>query len=162
MGCLFVLVLGGATAAAIFLFGYAPWVLLVLGALWLAAVIYSLVAGHHGFSGGGNTDLMMVLAGLFVGAAIMIPNYNAQKPCAQAKTALAKFAAAEREYFSAHETYTADLTRLNVQPNPQVSLSILRGDDESFAATATHASCNNEADGTPTVFLWDSAQGGLQ
>ncbi len=49
MGCLFVIVLAGISAALPFFFGYPFWVLIVLGSLWLAVVIFSAIFGHRGF-----------------------------------------------------------------------------------------------------------------
>jgi len=69
MGCLLVLVLAGAAAAMTYFFGYPLWVMVVLGSLWLAAVVYSAIFGHRGFGGKGNTDLNIVIAGMFITAA---------------------------------------------------------------------------------------------
>ncbi len=162
MGCLLVLVLGGVSAAMISFFGYPLWVMVVLGSLWLAAVVVSAISGHHGFGGQGNTDLTIVIAGLAITAAIIIPQREAQKPCSQARRAVTKLADAENEYFSRHKTFTTDLARLNLKQNPEIHMMILRADEQSFIAAATHASCNKDKDGTPLVFMWDSAKGGLQ
>ncbi len=101
MGCLFVLVLAGISAAMTYLFGYALWVLIVLGSFWVAALVVSAIFGHRGFGGHGNTDLMIVIAGMFVTAAIIVPRYSAKTPCTpqvppcvQAGSAPAKLAAA--------------------------------------------------------------------
>lgn len=162
MGCLFVLVLAGVSAAMISFFGYPLWVMVVLGSLWLAAVVVSAISGHHGFGGHGNTDLTIVIAGLVIAAAIIIPQQKAHEPCNQARIALTKLADAENEYFSRHKTFTAEITRLNLKQNPEVYIMILRRDEQSFIAAATHVSCNKDKDGTPFVFMWDSAKGGLQ
>jgi hypothetical protein len=66
VGCLFVLVLAGISVAMISLFGYPLWVMVVLGLLWLAALIVCAIAGHHGFGGHGNTDLTIMTAGAFI------------------------------------------------------------------------------------------------
>ena len=161
MGCPVVLVLGGVSAGTIFIFGYKLWVMVLLGLLWLCALVFSAVAGHRGFGGHGNTDLQIVIAGVFIAAAIVIPHYNEQKPCNQAKTALKNFADAENEYFSKHKAYTTELPLLDLKQNPEVYIMILKGDERSFAATASHASCSNK-NGKPEVFMWDSARGGLQ
>jgi hypothetical protein len=162
MGCLFVLVLGGVSAGAMSIFGYKLWVMVLLGLLWLVALVYSAVAGHRGFGGRGNTDLQLVIAGMFVTAMIIIPGYSAQKPCNQVKTALKKFADAENEYFSKHKAYATELPLLDLKQNPEVYIMVLRGDEQSFAAAASHQACVTNKDGTPEVFMWDSARGGLQ
>ena len=162
MGCLFVLVLGGVSAGTLFILGYKLWVMVLLGLLWLVALVYSAVAGHHGFGGQGNTDVQIVIAGMFITAAIIIPRYSDQKPCNQAKIALKNFAQAENEYFSKHKAYTTELTLLDLKQNPEVYIMVLRGDEQSFAAAASHQACDTNKDGTPEVFMWDSARGGLQ
>ncbi len=162
MGCLLVVVLGVLTTGGVLLFGYPAWLMAVLGVLWLAALVLSAVRGHHGFGGGGNTDLMIVLAGALITLAVLVPNYAARRPCAQARTALRELGEAEREYFEAHKSYTADLGLLKLKPNPQVKIVILKGDDQSFVATATHPGCTSGKGGAPQVFLWDSTKGGPQ
>ena len=162
MGCLFAIVMWAVSAAMIYFFGYHEWVLIVLGVLWLASLVYSLIAGHHGFGGGGNTDVQFVVAGLGIAAAIIIPNYAASNPCNQAKTALKKLADAEYGYFDAHKTYTADLKLLALAPNPDIQIKIVQADEKSYTASASHNQCVREQDHAPEVFRWDSAAGGLQ
>lgn len=162
MGCLFVLVLGGVSTAMIFIFGYPFWVMVVLGLLWLAALLYSAIFGHRGFGGGGNTDLTIMLAGVCLATAIIIPHYNDQKPCNQPKIALRKLADAENKYFSEHKAFTPELSLLNLPPNPDIYIMIIKGDEQSFIAAASHRLCDKDKRGTPDVFTWDSARGGLQ
>lgn len=162
MGCLFVVIMGAVSAALIYFFGYADWVLVVLGLLWLTSLVASLILGHTGFGGGGNTDLQIVIAGLGIAAAIVLPNYNAHKPCSQAKTALQKLVQAEDDYFAAHKTYAASPDTLNLAPNPDVQIKVTQADSKSYTASASHNLCKNEKDGTPKILMWDSAKGGLQ
>lgn len=162
MGCLFVIVLAGASAGLIAFFGYPFWVMVVLGLLGLTALVVSALSGHHGFGGHGNRDLQIVIAGAAITAAIIIPHYNAQKPCVQPKMALTKLADAEKKYFSEHKAFTTELNFLNPMLNPEVSLMILKADERSFVAAASHRLCDNDKNGTPDVFMWDSAQGGFQ
>ncbi|HYA85657.1 MAG TPA: hypothetical protein VEI57_01145 [Nitrospirota bacterium] len=162
MGCLFVIVLSCLSAVIIHIAGYALWVMVVLGVLWLAAIVVSAVGGHRGFGNHGNTDLMIVIAGVAIMAAIIVPHYHDQQTCVQAKTALTKLADAENEYFSGHKTFTTELQILNLAQNPEVHIMILKADEQSFIATASHRLCNKPENGTPQVFMWDSAKGGLQ
>jgi Tfp pilus assembly protein PilE len=162
MGCLFVIVLGGASAAMILLFGYHDWVLIVLGLLWLAALVASILRGHVGFGGHGNTDLQIVIAGLFIAAAIVLPRYAAQKHCDQAKIALSELAHAENKYFAEHKAYTATLNLLNLTPDPNIQISVSKADAQSFTASASHSLCTRKADGALEVFMWDSSRGALQ
>lgn len=162
MGCLIVIIMGAVTAALVYFFGFATWVLILLGVLWLAGLIYSAVAGHWGFGGGGNTDLQIVIAGLGIAAAILIPNYNSANPCNQVKTALNKLSTAESAYFEAHQTYTADLALLQLAAASGVQVRIERADAQVFRATAAHALCTGEGSASPRTFTWDSANGGLQ
>lgn len=136
--------------------------MVVLGLLWLVALVISALSGHHGLDGSGNTDLQFVIAGLFITIVIMIPNYNAQEPCNQVKIALRKLADAENEYFTGHKTFTTGLNLLNFEQNPQVDIMILRGNEQSFSAAGSHMSCDKNKDGTSAVFMWDSTKGGLQ
>jgi len=162
MGCLFALMLGGVSAAMRSFFGYSLWVMVVLGLLWVVAFVVSALYGHHGFGGHGNTDIQFVIAGLAITASLMIPNYNAQKPCNQAKTALRKLADAENEYYAKHKTFTVELYLLTQTQNPEVHIILLTGDERSFIAVASHRLCDKDNKGTPDVFMWDSAKGGLQ
>ena len=162
MGCLLVLVLGGLSAAAIYFLGYSNWVLIVLGVLWLAATVYSFIFGHRGFGGGPRTDLLIVIAGAGITAAVIIPQLEAQKPCNQPKITLTKLADAENEYFSGHKTFTTQLNSLNLKQNPEVYIMIFKADEKSFIAIATHDLCSKGKDGIPDAFMWDSARGGLQ
>jgi Tfp pilus assembly protein PilE len=162
MGLLLALMLGGVSAALTYVFGYPLWVMIVLGLLGLAAVVLSAIAGHHGFGGGGNTDLLIVIAGAAITAALLVPRYVAQHPCSQARAALARLAEAEKAYFADHKTYAANLTYLNMEQPPHIYLSILRGDDQSFLAVASHSACDNDTKGTHNVYMWDSAKDGLQ
>lgn len=162
MGCLLVIIMGAVSAGLIYFFGYPEWVLIVLGALWLASIVYSAVAGHWGFGGGGNSDLQIVIAGLGIAAAIIVPQYSANNPCNQAKAALKKLDQAESAYLEAHKTYTADPGALGFAPSPDIQVKIIKADGQSFSASASHKLCPREKDGAPEVFRWDSAQGGLQ
>ena len=162
MGCLLVLVLAGVSTAAIFFFGYSNWVLIVLGVLWLAATVYSFIFGHRGFGGGPRTDLLIVVAGMCITAIIIIPQREAQKPCNQPKTALRKLADAENKYFAEHKTFTKELQLLRLTLKPEVDISIVKADEQSFIATASHSLCDKDNDGKPDAFTWNSARGGLQ
>jgi len=156
MGCLFVLLLGGISAALIFFSGYTLWGLVVLGSLWLAALGVAAVAGHQGF-GGGNTDVLIVIAGLAIAGIIIIPRYAATTPCGQAKATLTRLVEAENECYSQHKTFASDLTLLSMKPSPHVHIILLRGDQQSFAASVSHSLCVKDKTGAPQVFMWDSA-----
>jgi hypothetical protein len=162
MGCLFIIVLAVVAIVLISLFGYLLWVIVVLGLLWLTALLASGLSGHHGFGGRGNTDLQIVIAGLAISAAIIIPNYNAQKPCNQVKMTLAKLVDAENQYFSERKSFTTELNLLNIRQNPNVYIIIRKADEQSFIATASHRLCITDKNGMPDVIIWDSAKGGLQ
>jgi len=162
MGCLLVLVLAGVSAGMIYFFGYPLWVMVVLGSLWLAATVYSFIFGHRGFGGGPRTDLLIVIAGAGITAAVIIPQFEAQKPCNQVRTALTKISDAENKYFSEHKTYTNEFQLLRLTLKPEVNISIVKSDGQSFIATASHRLCDKDNDGKPDVLMWDSAKGGLQ
>ena len=164
MGCLFVVVLGGLSAGLISMFGYPLWVLIVLGALWLAALILSAVFGHRGFGGREKTDFMIVLAGAVIASAIIVPKYEARTPCilkvppcTQPELALRKLAEAEDEYFLGHGAYTTRLDLLGVKPDPGIHLMVPNADGNAFIANAI---CDEN--GTARVLTWDSAKGRLR
>jgi len=162
MGCILNIVLAGASSVLISLFGYSLWVMVIVGLLWLSAILVSGISGHHGFGGHGNTDLQLVIAGLAIAAAIIIPNYNAQTTCNEVKITLARLAEAENKYFSEHKTFTAELNLLDLKRDPEVSIMIPRANQQSFIAAASHRLCRMDKSGTPNVFIWDSAKGGLE
>ena len=76
--------------------------------------------------------------------------------------ALTKLADAENKYFAEHKTFTNDLHVLRLALKPEVNISILKADEQSFIASASHKSCDKDNDGKPDVLMWDSARGGLQ
>lgn len=162
MGFLFVIALGLLTAAAVSFIGYKAWVIIVLGVLWLAAIVYSFIFGHRFFGGGPNIDVQVLIAGFIIAIAIIIPKLNAHRPCFQVKDALRKLDSAENEYYKKNSTYTADIASLKTEIYPQVKIEILKGDIQSFAATASHPQCDENRDGMSDVLIWDSAKGGLQ
>ena len=162
MGFLFVLVAAGISAGMIFFFGYSLWVMIVLGLLWLATLIFAALCGHYGSGRHGNTPLIIVIAGLVIATVIIFPQYQARKPCAQAIMALTKLADAENKYFAAHKTFAPELQALDLKQNPDIYLMILKADEKSFMAAASPKECEKEKSGNPDVFTWDSAKGGLQ
>jgi hypothetical protein len=162
MGCLFVIVLGVLSAVLLYFYGYADWLIISLCLLWLASLVVSLLRGHVGFGGHGNTDVQIVIAGFGIAVALALPGYTEQRGCDQAKGALAELAQAEGRYFAAHERYSADIAALGLTAGPGVALAVERADDKAFAATASHHACGKRGDGGPKTFTWDSSRGGPQ
>lgn len=154
--------MGAISAAMLFFIGYAGWVMIVLASLWLLCLVIAALKGHVGFGGKGNTDLNIVLAGMIVTAAIVIPNYNHHNQCELPKKQLRALAAAEADYFASHHTYTIEVDALKLNLDPDVKVAILSADAASFTATASDMLCDDDQDGTPDVNVWDSALGGLQ
>ncbi len=161
MGLIYSLFLGGVTAALTYFFGYSPWVLIVVGILWLAGLVISFGTGHHGFGGRGNTDFMIVIAALAITVAIVMPKYVQQAPCNQAREALKSVAAAQNEYKARHGTFAPYIHLLEIKKTPDISVLVVMGNTEFFVAIASHKDCK-EKDGTPRVFTWDSLRGGIQ
>ena len=159
MGCLFVIILGGATAALTFFFGYQGWLLAGLCLAWLAAIIHAVLTGHHGFGGRGNTDAQILIAGLFIAGAVILPDYIAQQHCDQAQAALNELSEKEAEYFANHKTFTAEISLLGLTPDPNIRIGVPRADAHSFTASASHRLCTGK-DGAPEIFTLDSAQNG--
>lgn len=162
MGCLLVLILGGVSTAMIFFFGYPDWLMYVLGLLWLVSLLFSALRGHMGFGGQGNTDLQIVITGLFIAVLMISPKYAAQKHCDLAKSSLRELAEAEGKYFAGHGTYTDRLNSLSLTQDPNIQIRVNKADGQSFIAAASHNACINENDRMPVVFVWDSSRGGLQ
>jgi hypothetical protein len=160
VGLIFVVVLGSVTAIVISIFGYSPWVMVVLGILWLAALVVSALGGHHGFGGRENTDLLFTVAGIIITAALIIPNYAAQKPCNQAKTVLKKIVDAENMYYSEHTTYTNDPKLLRLTVKPEIFVYII-ADKHSCTASVSHSLCDEDNNGESDIIIWNSARGRL-
>jgi len=78
-----------------------------------------------------------------------------------ARSALVSLAEAEKEYLARHGTYAGRISLLDMKQAPSIFIMILRGDKTSFAAAASHDKCSQK-DGSPRMFIWDSARGGLQ
>jgi len=162
MGLIYSLFLGGVTAGLTYFFGYSVWVLIVLGVLWLAALVISFGTGHHGFGGHGNTDLMIVFAALFITGAIVVPKYMAQTPCYQAREALEKSGGRPKTNSSPDNgTFARYTGLLDFKEDPGVSVLVIMGNADFFVATSSHRACK-EKDGLPRVFTWDSLRGGMQ
>ena len=161
MGVIFSVVAGGITALLTYFFGYPPWVLIVLGVLWLAALVISFCTGHHGFGGGRNTDLMIVIAALCITAAIIIPKYIQQTPCNRMKATLQNLDRYQKDYRARNALYASQLNIGDFKHDPDVELIVVYAGPEFFVAQTSSPGCKNR-DGTPRVMTWDSMRGGLQ
>ena len=162
MGCLIVIIMGAVSAAAIYFIGYADWVIILLAVLWVVFLLIAALTGHVGFGGKGNTDLQIVIAGMAIVAAILLPKFTHHRQCELPRTLLRDLAAAETDYFTSHNTYTSDPDALKLAADPNVRINIQSADTVSFTATASHRLCDDDKDGEPDAENWDSARGGLQ
>lgn len=161
MGLIFSILAGGITALLTYFFGYPAWVLIILGVLWLAALVISFGTGHHGFGGGGNTDLMIVIAALGITAALIVPKYIQQTPCNRMKATLQSFDRYQKEYRSRNPLYASQLDISDFKHDPDVEVIVIYAGPEFFVARTSSPGCKNK-DGTPRVITWDSMRGGLQ
>lgn len=57
---------------------------------------------------------------------------------------------------------TRELPLLRLTLRPEVDISIIKADEKSFVATASHKLCDRDKDGKADLYLWDSAKGGFQ
>ncbi len=165
MGCLVSLILLGISAGIIFLFGVSKTTIIILIALWILGIIFTFIFGHRGFGTGTNTDLMILIFVLGISLTIAVPYFHKREQkvfCEQAKKALVEISEAEKDYFSKHKSFTADINALNLKGQYETVISITKADEKSFAATASHNKCDMDNDKAPDQFTWDSAKGGLQ
>ncbi|MGK7344280.1 MAG: type IV pilin protein [Candidatus Nitrospinota bacterium M3_3B_026] len=111
-------------------------------------------------------ELLIVVAIIGILAAIAIPQFAAYREkayCSSIESDLANFAIAEEAYYTDHDIYasaTVDLTGFSSTSG--VALTINTATTDSFTATATHANCDQDDDGSADVYTWDSTAGGLQ
>ncbi len=161
MGLIYSIIAGGITALLTYFFGYPAWVFIILGVLWLAALVISFGTGHHGFGGGGNTDLMIVIAALFLTGAIVFPKYVQQTPCNRMKATLQNLDRYQKEYRARNSLYASQLAISDFKHDPDVEVIVAFANPEFFIAHASSPDCKNK-DGTVRVLTWDSAKGGLQ
>jgi len=86
--------------------------------------------------------------------------------CTHAKSDLANLAIAEEEYFKSHKVYLKNqqvfINEGSFRPTKNVSIVITYVDDTSFRLMAFHRFCDQNEDGAPDFFYWDSANGGMQ
>ena len=161
MGLIFSILAGGITALLTYFFGYPVWVLIILGVLWLAALVISFAAGHHGFGGRGNTDLMIVVAALFLAGAIIFPKYVQQTPCNRMRSTLEKLDRFQKDYHARNSTYASQLGIGDFKHDPDVEILVIFAGPTFYIANASSPGCKQK-DGAPRTMTWDSMRGGLQ
>lgn len=140
-----ILVIAGAilTTVLFVIFGYANWVLGVIGSIWIIAISFAAKFGHRAFGTRANTDLTIVVAGFAITAAIAMPKYSEHQPCARAQKVATQVASAQREWKKTHPAYANELSELQLKLDPSVTVS-LQTDETGFVATATHPACVDE------------------
>jgi hypothetical protein len=161
MGLIFSILAGGVTALLTYFFGYPVWVLIILGVLWLGALVISFATGHHGFGGGGNTDLIIVIAALALTAAIVVPKYAQQTPCNRMRATLEKLDRFQKDYHTRNSLYASQLDIGDFKHDPDVEVIVIYAGPAFFVAQTSSPGCKNK-DGTPKTMTWDSMKGGLQ
>ncbi|MFP6664892.1 MAG: prepilin-type N-terminal cleavage/methylation domain-containing protein [Deltaproteobacteria bacterium] len=104
-------------------------------------------------------ELLVVVAIIGILAAIAIPQFSAYRQQgfdARASSDLRNLASAEEAWFAANASYNTDPTTVTgFRQSPGVTVVITDNGDGTFVATGTHAS-------SPTVYTWNSGNGGLQ
>lgn len=132
------------------LVGYAPWLLVLLGVLWLAALTFVWFFGHRSFGTRANTDFTIAFAGLAVTLAVMVPKYVESQPCGQARLMLTRAAKAEEKWRDAHGLFTSEVSALELDSFPDVKLSVTT-DGGVYEVVATHPACVGEDGGVRTL-----------
>jgi hypothetical protein len=161
MGLIFSILAAGITALLTYFFGYPVWVFIILGLIWLAALVISFRFGHHGFGGGGNTDIMFVIAALFITGAILFPKYAQQTPCNRMKATLQNLDRYQKEYHARNSLYASQLNIGDFKHDPDVEVLVIFAGPTFYVANASSPGCKQK-DGTQRVMTWDSMRGGLQ
>lgn len=144
-----------------YFFGYPVWVFIVLGVLWLAALVLSFGLGHRGFGGGANTDLMIVIAALFLTGVIIIPKYVSKTPCHRVRATLEDLARFQKEYHARNSLYASHFGIFDFKHDPDIEVLVIYAGPTFFVAHASSPGCRKK-DGTPRIMTWDSMRGGLQ
>lgn len=143
MGPTFALACAIFTAVLCAIFGYAPWVMIVAGVPWLIALGFTGKYGHRSFGTQANTDVTIVLVGLTITAAVVVPRFAEAQPCARARKAVTQIEDAQREWRSAHPGFATELSALSLTLDPSVSAT-LQTDEKGFVVSATHPGCVDE------------------
>ncbi len=76
MGFLLALLVLFLSFGLLFLFDPNYWVLVVIATVFSAGLMCTIVFGHRGFGGRGNTDLLIYVFILGIASAIAIPKYS--------------------------------------------------------------------------------------
>ena len=86
-------------------------------------------------------------------------------PCStRIKQSMANLAIAEEAYFADYDRYIDDMKVLEADKfvDEDVTIIFTRVDKDSFALKGSASGCSEENSGKPVVYVWDSANGGLQ
>ena len=103
-------------------------------------------------------ELLIVVVIIGILAAIAIPKFQNTKGKAYAaslKSDLRNLSASEEDYFYYNETYTPDVSNLNVVPTKGVTLTIVEATASGWSAKSTHPSA---APLTCAVYYGSAAQ----
>jgi prepilin-type N-terminal cleavage/methylation domain-containing protein len=103
-------------------------------------------------------ELLIVVVIIGILAAIAIPKFQNTKGKAYAaslKSDLRNLSSSEEDYFYYNETYTPDLSNLNIAPTKGVILTIVEATPSGWSARSTHPAA---APLTCAVYYGDAAQ----
>ena len=76
MGFLVAILVFVLSSGLVYGYGFDGWVVYAVAILFFAGLIFSAIAGHIGFSGGGNIDVRLYIALLVLLSAIFIPYFS--------------------------------------------------------------------------------------
>ena len=103
-------------------------------------------------------ELLIVVVIIGILAAIAIPKFQNTKGksyAASLKSDLRNLSASEEDYFYYNETYTPDVSNLNVVPTKGVTLTIVEATSSGWSAKSTHPAA---APRTCAVYYGSAAQ----
>lgn len=86
-------------------------------------------------------EILIVVVIIGILTAIVIPRFNnvrGKSLAAALKNDLRNLAVAQEDYFYSVGGYTKDLTKLNYNSSPKVTVEVVEATGEGWSATATH------------------------
>ncbi|MDH4185148.1 MAG: DUF2225 domain-containing protein [Nitrospinota bacterium] len=92
-------------------------------------------------------------------------NRQKQSCSSQIKSSLANMALAQEAYFVDNDKYATTIDQLEGADkfvDKDVILKLLKVENDYFVAEGSHKNCDDDKDGKPDKYMWDSDNGGLQ
>jgi prepilin-type N-terminal cleavage/methylation domain-containing protein len=114
--------------------------------------------------------IVVVIIGILAGIAIpQFAAYRMKAYCAVAKSDLGNYAVSEEAYFTEYNSYTTAISGAGIPGfvlSPKVTLTHDAAKSSpslaGFTVSASHTQCDENNNGAPDFFTWDSTNGGMQ